>query len=739
MPTKGSTRAPDCAAASARANPNSFDKRAFGVPDFQAADFALIFFATVIAYVPALRGGMLWDDASHITRSELRSLPGLWRIWFDLGATQQYYPVLHTAFWLEHRMWGDSVLGYHLTNVILHAISACLVAMIVRRLAISGAWLAGLMFALHPVCVESVAWISEQKTTLSGAFCLASALIYLDFDRTRRTLRYWLALGMFLLALMSKTVTATLPGALLVILWWQRGRLDWKRDVVPLLAWLAVGGVAGLFTAWVETTLIGAKGVDFDMPLAHRFLLAGRVIWFYAGELLWPSNLTFIYPRWTIDASERWQYAFPTGVVALVGAFSIIARQRRGPLAGFLIFAGTLFPNLGFLNVYPFRYSYVADHFQYLATLGIIVPATYALAAAARWTPTGKGSAIALSAIPALVLGLLTWRQSGIYRDSETLWRAVLAQDSASWIAHNNLGATLLQAPGRLPEAISHIEAALRINPNYWEAHNDLGNALTQIPGRLPQAIKEYEEALRIRPDYAEAHNNLGTAFLQIRGRLPDAIAQYEAALRISPHHAKAHNNLGNAISRIPGRLPEAIAHLEAALRIKPDYAEAHSNLANAFAQMPGRLPAAIAEYEAALRIRPDLAEAHNNLASVLAQTPGRLADAIAEYEAALRIKPEYASAHNNLGNVLLQMPGRLSDAIAEYETALRIRPDYAEAHSNLGNALLQMPGRLPEAISHLETALRLNPDLAKAHDNLGYALSQIPGRLPEARIRRVN
>ena len=220
------------------------------------------------------------------------------------------------------------MLGYHLTNVILHALSACLVVMIVKRLVVPGAWLAGLIFALHPVCVESVAWIAEQKTTLSGAFCLASALTYLHFDRTRQTSWYWLALGLFLLALMSKTVTATLPGALLVILWWQRGRLDWKRDLLPLVPWLAIGAVAGLFTAWVETTLIGAKGADFDMPLADRLLLAGRAIWFYSGKLLWPSNLTFIYPRWKIEANASWQYAFPLGLAALLVAFSVMARRR---------------------------------------------------------------------------------------------------------------------------------------------------------------------------------------------------------------------------------------------------------------------------------------------------------------------------------------------------------------------------------------------------------------------------
>ena len=213
---------------------------------------------------------LLWDDNMHVTRADLRSLHGLWRIWFDLGATQQYYPLLHSAFWLEHRIWGDAVLGYHLTNVVLHAASACLVVLIVRRLALPGAWLAGFLFALHPVCVEAVAWISEQKSTLSGVFYLAAALTYLHFDRTRRKSQYFLALALFVLALMSKSVTATLPAVLLVVFWWQRGRLEWRRDVLPLAAMAGRGRPAGLFTAWVESTprLIGAQGAQYALTLA---------------------------------------------------------------------------------------------------------------------------------------------------------------------------------------------------------------------------------------------------------------------------------------------------------------------------------------------------------------------------------------------------------------------------------------------------------------------------------------
>ena len=195
--------------------------------------------------MPALQAGFIWDDDGHVTRTDLRDLSGLYRIWFEFGATQQYYPVLHSAFWLEHLVWGDSPLGYHLLNVLLHASAACLFGVLLRRLAVPGAALAALLFALHPVCVESVAWISEQKNTLSLVFYLCAALAYLRFTERRRGTVYLLATGLFVLALLTKTVTASLPAALLVVFWWQRGRLEWRRDVVPLLPWFALGRGVG--------------------------------------------------------------------------------------------------------------------------------------------------------------------------------------------------------------------------------------------------------------------------------------------------------------------------------------------------------------------------------------------------------------------------------------------------------------------------------------------------------------
>jgi tetratricopeptide (TPR) repeat protein len=617
---------------------------------------ALLAVLVFTAYQPALHGGLLWDDAAHVTKPALRTLHGLWRIWFDLGATQQYYPLLHSAFWLEHRWWGDAVTGYHLTNLGLHVASAFLVVALMRKLALPGAWLAGFIFALHPVCVESVAWISEQKNTLSTAFYLGSALAYLHFDQKRRWSWYFASLGLFALALLSKSVTATLPAALLVVFWWQRGSLSWRRDVQPLIPWFVLGVAAGLFTSWVERRL-GAEGVDFSLNLTQRFLIAGRVVWFYAAKLIWPANLVFVYPRWEVNPAASWQYLFPLGAVAFMAVLWRLRAWSRAPLAGVLFFIGTLFPVLGFLNIYPFLFSYVADHFQYLASLGLIIPVASGLTAASgRVSPASRWLAPMLGGILIVTLGQLTLRQAGMYRDAETLYRTTLARNPRCWMAHNNLGIILAERPDGLAEAVS-----------------------------------EYKEALKIRPNYAEAHENLGNAYLgtDTPGHLDKAVSEYEAALKIAPGSAQAHNNLGLALSQLPGRLPDAMAEYQAALRISPDLVEAHNNLGNAFLGMdtPGHLEAAASEYEAVLKCEPNSVQGHNNLGLVYSKIPGRLPDAITEYEAALRINPEIAMIHHNLGNALLATPGQLPAAISQFEDALRIDPGLTDSSENLQKA----------------------------------------------------
>ena len=317
--------------------------------------FPALLLAVLIAYQPAWHGGVLWDDERHLTSVDLQGLGGLGRIWFEIGATQQYYPLLHSAFWVLHRFFGDSTLGYHLVNIGLHAGSAFLLLLILRRLSAPGAELAAVIFALHPVHVESVAWIAELKNTLSGVMYLGSALAYVHFHYMRRTRSYVLSLVLFVFALLTKSVTAVLPVIIALALWWRHGRLSWRRDLVPLVPFVALATVAGIVTAWIERTLLKAEGSEFAFTFIDRCLIAGRGIWFYLGKLVWPTALLFNYPRWQIDAMAWRQYVYPVAAVCVLVGLWAIRSRLRAPLAAMLMFCASLVPVLGFLNVYPFR------------------------------------------------------------------------------------------------------------------------------------------------------------------------------------------------------------------------------------------------------------------------------------------------------------------------------------------------------------------------------------------------
>jgi tetratricopeptide (TPR) repeat protein len=674
---------------------------------------ALILGLALACYWPALRGGMVWDDDAHVTRPELRSTAGLRLIWSEPGATQQYYPLLHSAFWVEHRLWGDSTLGYHLANVLLHAAGAFLLVLVLRRLMVPGACLAGLVFAVHPVCVESVAWISEQKNTLSLVFYLLAVLAYLGFDGRRgrpgAARLYFAASLLFVLALLTKTVTATLPAAILVILWWKRGSLSWRRDVPPLVPWFVVAAASGLFTALVERKLVGAEGAGFSLSLAHRFLLAGRVVWFYLGKLVWPTHLVFIYPHWNAAAGgAAWALCLAAAVL-VTAALWLLRRRSRGPLAAWLFFVGSLFPALGFFNVYPFLFSYVADHFQYLACIGPIAAFSAGVVLLLDRAPQGVRAA-GMGLISGLVaaLAVLSNAQSRIYADQPALYKATIAGNPSCWMAHNNLG-LWYDDHGDLERAIAHFREAIRLKDDYAEAHNNLGSVLRKIPGRLDEAMAQFGTALRLQPGYAEAHNNLGVGF-EDRGQFDEAEAQYLEAIRIRRDYASAQNNLGGVLLKIPGRLDDAIAHLREALRLRPDFAEAHDNLGNAWLIVPGRMSDALAEYTQALRLKPDYAEAHNNLGNLLLKAPGRLNDSIVQFREALRLEPDNAEAHNNLGSAL-SAQGRIEEAVAQYKEALRLKPALVGIHFNIAMALLNVPGRRGEAADQLELFLGARPD----------------------------
>lgn len=605
---------------------------------------AVLLGAVLIVYFPVIHGGFIWDDSGHVTRPDLRSLHGLWRIWFELGATQQYYPLLHTAFWVEHKLWGDATVGYHLLNILLHAVAVWLLLWILRGLKIPGAALAAAIFALHPVHVESVAWIAEQKNTLSAVFYLGAMLAYLRFDQKRLISLYLLALGLFVLGLLTKTVLATLPAALLIIFWWQRGRVSLQRDVVPLIPWFVLGAAAGLFTAGVERKLIGAEGAAFDLTFLQRCLLAGRAMWFYLGKLIWPVDLVFIYSRWQINSAVWSQYLFPTAALMLVGALWLVRSRWRGPLAGVLFFIASLFPVLGFFNVYPFIFSFVADHFQYLASLGIIVTVSAGVSIVVTRLPLRvRWASQALCVVLVAALAVLTWQRSRAYSDVETLYRTTIASNPNCWMCHNNLGVLLAEA-GQLQAATEQFQQDLRIKPDHAEAYYNLGIILAGY-GKLDQAIAQYRQALRIDPRYTEAHNNLGTALVGL-GQLDEAIAHYRQALRIDPHHAKAHNNLGTALASL-GKFAEAIEQFREALEINPRYAAAHLNLGLALGRQEKR-EEAIEHFREALRIQPEYATAHEALArSLILQ--GRKDEAIKHLQESVRILRSHRQSNEKL------------------------------------------------------------------------------------------
>jgi tetratricopeptide (TPR) repeat protein len=661
---------------------------------------AALLVATVVAYWGVHRAGFVWDDDGHVTRPEMRSLHGLWRTWFEPGATQQYYPVLHSAFWTEHRLWGDAPLGYHMANVLLHVGASFLLYRVLRALRLPGAHLAAFVFALHPVGVESVAWISEQKNTLSAVFCLAAALAYLRFDEHRRAGCYVLAMALFAAALLSKSVTATLPAALLVIFWWKRGRLSWKGDALPLVPWFCLGAASGAMTSWMERTFIGAHGGAYAMSLADRFLVAGRATWFYLGKLVWPSGLSFIYPHWSVDGRDAGQYLYPSAVLIALAVLYGIRSRSRGPLAAALLFVGTLSPALGFISVYPFIYSYVADHFQYLASAAAISAACAGLTiAAGRLGRTGKAVSIAAAVAVVAALGVLTSRQCAEYADAETLWVATIARNPGCWVAYGGLGDIYLK-DGRVPEAVAAYQKAIAIDASNVESHNDLGIALLR-ERKADDAIAQFKAALGIDRDNAEAHNDLGNIFATER-RLDEAAEEYASALKANPADGRAHYNLGSVLLR-SGKMNEAAAEFERTLAIDPGDFDAHENLGIALMQL-GRVDEAVPQFQAARSIDSGNPGPHVNLGAIYLGK-GRMDDSIAEFQRALEMDGSNTDARYNLGNALVQA-GRLDEAIAQFQKVLAINPADREAQRALGVALFKK-GRIDEADEQLQEANR--------------------------------
>lgn len=622
---------------------------------------------TAAAYLPALNAGFIWDDDAYVTGNRtLRDADGLRRIWLDLGATPQYYPFTFTTFWLEYQLWGPTPSGYHAVNILLHALGAGLLWRVLYRLSVPGAWVAAAVFAVHPVHVESVAWITERKNVLSGACYLAALLVYLRFaaigagstEQRSAGRLYAGALLLFVLALLSKSVTCSLPAVILLLIGWKRAVVT-RRDVAALLPFFVLGVVMGLLTSWMERHHVGAAGDAWSLSWIERCLVAGRALWFYAGKLVWPGELTFIYPRWDIDARDPWAWLFPTAALLVVTAAWLLRRRiGRGPLVGLLIYGGTLLPALGFINVYPMQYSFVADHFQYLASASLIA---LLIAAATRAWPARQPELGARStrrpllrqfatAVPTglllVIFVFLSRRQAGVYENLETLWRDTLAKNPACWLAHNNLGVVLREA-GRTNEATHHFEQALRLKADYGLAHFNLGTLLAD-EGRLESAADRIRQGLRFQPDEPQALNYLGR-ILAAQRRPDEAIQHYLRAIAQQPDYAPALFNLGSLLAD-RGDNESAARYLQQGLAREPSDAVAQHRLGEVLERL-GQCQEAIAAYRAALRVRPGWIVPANSLAWLLATSPH--ADC-RDAEAAMSLVREHALAdRTNLAAVL--------------------------------------------------------------------------------------
>ena len=704
--------------------------------------------ATALAYQAVIHAGFVWDDDVMLNRA-VQAPDGLKAIWCSTELPD-YFPVTSTVLWLEWRLWGGDPLGYHVVNVLLHAIGAVLLWRVLRRLKVAGAWFAAAAFALHPVNVESVAWVTEHKNTLAMVFFALTLLLYARSEEDNRPKWYVGSLAAFVLALLSKTAVAPLPVVLLALAWWRRGRVT-RADFRRVLPFFAAAAVLALVTIWFQAHRAIGPGIVRQDGLLGRCAVAGAAIWFYFYHAWLPLDLAFIYPRWQLDPTRLLAYV-PLGAaaIALWACWRWRERWGRAPLFALACFVALLLPVLGFLDISFMRHSLVADRWQYFAVVPAVALVVGAVARVTNAFDARRRILVQAAAAAVLVaLGAATWQRSRIFENPSTLWHATLARNPSCAAAHDEIG-IVLASRGDLDGAIAEYQQALAAMPDYELAHYNLGCALAQKgdtagavahyraaiaayptfadarynlgtvlleTGHANEAVAEFRAALADQPDSAKFHNNLATAYWQL-GRRDDAIRTYERALQLQPNHAKAHFNLGTLLFQA-GQPDLGLSHLQTAVRLDPADADAHKSLADVYLARQ-EFEAAIGEYRKASALHLDSPELSNNFGYALLLS-GKPADAVSPLEHAVALAPNSADIRNNLANALLNAR-QLDAAIAQYEASLNLEPNNAKAHNNIGWALYQA-GRLDDAATHFARAVQLQPDYANARNNYGELL----------------
>ncbi len=744
----------------------------------------------ILAYIPAMRAGFIWDDTLLIgDNAAVKSPTGLHVIWVSqlLGDN---WPVTATSFWLEWRLFGMNATGYHVINIILHALNAVLLWQVLRRLRIPGAWAAGLLFAVHPVCTASVAWISERKNTLSLFFLLLSFLWYLRYERDARHWK-WFALSIvaFAVALLSKSSVVGFPMILLLCAWWQNQKIT-RQDIVRSLPFFALSLAMAVLTIWAQHRAMNSRAIDMGDSLLVRLLGGTWAWWFYLGKILWPQGLTMIYHRWDINPGSFLTWL--PGILFL-GLIGICCWYRKGwgraALFALTFFVIALAPVLGLINMAYFNISRVSDHLQYLAVPGIL--ALVAGGGSHLLAKFGSRIQITTATIATAVLFILTWQHASVFIRPETLWADNIKKNPTAWRVHNSLGAEYFRS-GKNEEAMKEYREALRLAPDAGDAHYNLGNALYRLGhreeaiaefliaaskgsetfnaennagialtelGRWDEAAVHYQKAIECKESFAEAHRNLGVAYLHLKkedaarsefetalhydpnndgaqeglgtimenkGDAASAMALLQKAIQSNPQNPSACHNLGIALVK-QGDATGAVEQFQKSISLKPEDASTHADLADALVKL-SRPSEAKVELDKAIELNPTNSIYHNSLGTMLDRA-GDLNGAMAQFEEAVKCNPDSATAHKNLALVLGRKQ-KVDEAIRQFQESLRLKPD-GDTETELGN-FLGRHDRTDEAMLHFQAALKLDPDLANAHNGLGVVMDY-KGRTDEA------
>jgi tetratricopeptide (TPR) repeat protein len=645
----------------------------------------------ILVYWPVTRHDFVnYDDAEYVTENaQVQSGLTPASLQWALGHTVSgnWHPVTMLSHMLDCQLFGLQAGGHHLTSLMLHALNTVLVFLLLHRLtgALWRSALVAALFGLHPLHVESVAWVAERKDVLSACFGWLALLAYARYAQESQTggpkpkIFYGLSLLALALGLLSKPMLVTWPFVLLLLDYWPLGRFKTQRawplvrEKIPFMVLALAVCVLTFEVQKQDGAMEAADGLPFGARCGNALIAYCR----YLGKAFWPTRLAVFYPH-----PGYW----PPGLVLLAalllaGLSALFWRLRhRQPflLMGWLWFAGTLVPVIGLVQVGG---QAMADRYTYIPLAGVLILTVWgAHEFTRRWPHHQLVRAVAGAAGVLLCLGV-TQQQLGCWQDSETLFRQAIAVTENNALAHGNLGMAL-DKKNRVEEAIREYREAIRLRPEDVKSRNNLGIDLVKN-GELDEGIRQYQEAIRLKPDFADAHFDLAIAFRN-QGQLDQAITQYQEVIRLKPEDAKAQNNLGNVLLS-QGRTEEAVSRLQAAIRLKPDDAEPRDSLGVALLKL-GRTDEAISQFQEAIRLNPDDAKAHNNLGNVLLNQ-GRTDAAVSQYQEAIRLKPDYARAHNNLG-LALAKTGDKTGAISEFQEAIRFNPNYPEAQDNLDREL---------------------------------------------------